>query len=404
MDVPVKYIKKEIVYASASFFQSHEIFKDNFFSNSPPGVFIGSKLKYPQMNIGILAPPEKVENAWLYNAQEFWAANNFNINHILRLRGNLVNSRFESSAYQAKQQSRFAGLAQDIGMAKKPVDVEIYLKKKVKLQLNPDAVTLPMGPRAPLKNAILASNPMVETRVDKVMSDTDLKAADAVNYLYNHTFPEHALSQLLSIGVLGLKKNRKFVSTKWSITAVDDIIGKKLLEDIREYPVMNEYQLFLGHYVGNYYLILMFPEVFSYELFEMYLPGSAWNSAAAVHASTDYEDYEGRKDYASNCVGGYYAARLPIAHYLHAMKRQAAVLVIRFETPEYWIGLGVFVVREASRKAINSHPIIFDTKEAMLTYVKQYIKEKFKFDVDNILQKSILLNAIKTQTKLSKFF
>ena len=28
--------------------------------------------------------------------------------------------------------------------------------------------------------------------------------------------------------------------------------------------------------------------------------------------TTDYEPYTGRKTYAENCVGGYYAARLPI--------------------------------------------------------------------------------------------
>ena len=36
-------------------------------SNSPPSVFIGSKLKYPLVNVGILSPLERDENAWVYD-------------------------------------------------------------------------------------------------------------------------------------------------------------------------------------------------------------------------------------------------------------------------------------------------------------------------------------------------
>ena len=37
-----------------------------FDSSSPPSVFIGSQLRYPLMNVGILSPLEHDENAWIY--------------------------------------------------------------------------------------------------------------------------------------------------------------------------------------------------------------------------------------------------------------------------------------------------------------------------------------------------
>ena len=70
----------------------------------------------------------------------------------------------------------------------------------------------------------------------------------------------------------------------------------------------------------NYYLIFFFPGVWSYELFELYMPGSSWNPSTQMKASTDYENYFGRKKYASNTAGGYYAARLPILKYLSKIK------------------------------------------------------------------------------------
>ena len=53
-------------------------------SNSPPSVFIGSRLKYPLVNVGILSPLEKDENAWIYDDPRYWAENNFQIQDIIK--------------------------------------------------------------------------------------------------------------------------------------------------------------------------------------------------------------------------------------------------------------------------------------------------------------------------------
>ncbi|MDP2906805.1 MAG: hypothetical protein Q8O03_02595, partial [Nanoarchaeota archaeon] len=241
------------------------------------------------------------------------------------------------------------------------------------------------------------------TKVDKVVSDTDLKATDAILYLYKNEFDENFLSRMLSIGTLGLKKNRKLVPSRWSITSVDDILGKNFINQIKDFPTAN-YQAYFGGYLGNYFLVLFLPEVWSYELFETYAPNASWNTSGEVQFMTDYEPYRGRKSYAENCVGGYYSNRVVIAEKLASMKRQASVLSLRFITGEYSVPLGVWCVREATRKAINSKPIEFASKELMLSYAKNLVKEKFNIEVDNILKHSILLKNIKQQSKLTQFF
>ena len=122
---------------------------------------------------------------------------------------------------------------------------------------------------------------------------------------------------------MGVKKNRKLVPTRHSITAIDDTLGKQLITNIKQYPTLDEYRLYSGVYFGNVYFILMFPEIWSYELFEMYLPGAVWNFTGKIELMTDYEDYYGRKGYASNCVGGYYTVKLAILEHLTQRKRQA---------------------------------------------------------------------------------
>src|SRR4030066_2472324 len=65
-------------------------------SISPPSVFIGSKLKYPLVNVGILSPLNRDENSWLYDDAKYWADNNLNIEEVMSLRNSLLNSRFQA--------------------------------------------------------------------------------------------------------------------------------------------------------------------------------------------------------------------------------------------------------------------------------------------------------------------
>ncbi len=267
-----------------------------------------------------------------------------------------------------------------------------------------------MGPAASLKKATITENPKIDQKVDKVVDDTDLKAADAINYLYKNNMDEQFLTRLLTIGNLGVKASRKLVPTRWGITATDTTIANNIITDIKKFPEM-DYQVFQGNYLGNYFLILTLPEVYSYELFEMLshpptcreTQGSDSRLPGIPRYTTDYEPYEGRKKYAEQTAGGFYATRLAIVEQLKAKKRQASVLALRFITDEYEVPLGVFVVREATRKAMNNPPLKFATKELMLTYVTLIARKRFNIKLDYLLERSLLLNTIKQQTKLKQF-
>ena len=384
-------------------FQYKDIGKiSKFDSISPPSVFIGSKLKYPEMNVGILSPLEKEEEAWIYDDAKFWAENNLSIEDVLKLRGSLLNSRFKSNALSPRMTNKFVDIAQEIAIASKPVELEIELKNKINLDNKPDRVLTQHGLSAGLKSAKISSNVKVDQKVDKIIND-EIKANEGIQFLYKNHFDEYTLSKILSVGVMGLKKNKRLVPTRWSITATDDSIGKFLLEKIRTYKWIENYELFFGEFLGNQYLIMLFPNVFSYELFELYFPGSSWNPSTEIKASTDYENFYGRRDYASNCAGGYYASRLPILEYLEKIKKQANILVIRIETPSYWAGLGVWVVRESVRKALENK-MVFSSQEELINGAKQISKTKYNFDNTYIFEKSILLKVQKVQKNLTEFF
>jgi DNA repair protein NreA len=372
-------------------------------STSPPSVFIGSKLRYPMVNVGILSPLDKDENAWIYDNEKYWANNNFQINDVLKLRNSLLNSRFQSKVQDSRLKKRFVQIAQDIAVASRPVDVEIQLRKNLNLGKNQDRVVTPHGMHAGLKQAKITGNVKIDTKVDRVMND-EIKASEGIEYLYKNEFTEYSLSKILSVGVLGLQKDKRLVPTRWSITVTDDTLGKYLLKSVRENKWIENYELFMGEFLGNQYLILFFPSEFNFELFELYLPRSSWNPSSEVKASTDSETYSGRKTYASNTAGGYYATRLPILEYLNRIKRQASVLAIRIETPTYWAGLGVWVVRESVRKSLNNEHFEFDDMKKFIETSKILGNKKFNFEYSQIMDKSKIIKQITTQKNLSQWF
>ncbi|GIU68312.1 MAG: hypothetical protein KatS3mg001_162 [Candidatus Pacearchaeota archaeon] len=371
-------------------------------STSPPSVFVGSQVKEGIVNVGILSPLEKDNEAWIYDSPKYWASTGLGIKEVIHLRKGLLNSRFKSKITDPRKENKFLKLSQELALSSKPVDVEIKLKNKINPDMKKDKILAPQGMFAQIENVKITSNTKIDPAIDKAIND-DIKASESITELYNKNYNEYFLSQILSIGSLGLKKDKKLVPTRWAITATDDIISKKLIEKIRNYKEIENYELFFGEYMGNAYLILLFPRVFSFELFELYLPGSSWNPSNETKAATDYEGYEGRKNYAENTGGGYYATRLPITEYLEKIKRQASVLVIRIELPSYWAALGVWVVRESVRKALETKKLSFNEMREMFENAKKISMIKFGFDPEKVFKKSKIIENIKTQTSLGKW-
>jgi DNA repair protein NreA len=369
------------------------------FSGTSPAPFVG-RYGYPSVSVGILAPPERSESAWEHDAPKHWSVSGYTIPQIIDLRSSLVNSRFAS---HVKGTGKMLDIAQEIGIASKPVDVDISLKDRPRFRLSSINDAAPTGPNAMLKSAQIVSNPKVHTKVDKVTSDTDLKARDALVYLYEHQFDENFLTRVLSVGKLGIDRGRKLVPTRWSITAVDDTLGEHLREDILGLAQVSDHMAYFGSYLGNYYLVMIFPDAWSYELFEMYQPKASWNVSDSVSFMTDYESACGRKSYAENCTGGYYSVRLAVLERLKSLHRQASALVIRVITGEYAAPLGVWVTREAARKALAAAPLRFSSKELLQNYALALLRKKFGFDAGPILRQSMLLKLARTQTKLSQF-
>jgi len=362
--------------------------KKDFFGENY-NVFVG-KQGYPNINVGILGidTPKKDE---IIDNPSLWAKDNYDIHSIISLRSNLINSNFRTNIKGFNE--RFMDIARDISLSTAPLDTEISLEKRPEFKLTFNQDITPFGPSIKLEKARITENPKIPKKVDSLIND-EISAREGINALYDKGFDEHYLVKVLSLGNLGIKANKKIVPTRWSITAIDDSLGKAIISKIKEYNT-TEYTIYIGGYLGNEYIILCLPEPWSYELFETLVSTGA--------SSHDYEGFNGRKDYAKETAGGYYAARLSVLEHLAAIKRQSCIIALRFVTDDYWAPLGVWVVREAVRKTMKSKPIYFNTLKDILNYASALIKNKFNLNTEDIINNSVLLKSIMFQRKLTEF-
>lgn len=368
-------------------------FKQDFFGKAP-NVFIG-RHGYPQVRVGILSAEEYTTN----DDPLAWSRDGTPIPEIISLRSMLVNSHFLSGVKGAG--GKFSGLARDVSVAKRPVDMEIRLEKAPRLQLSFNNDLAPHGPNVALHGAAITENVPVDSRVEKVTGADDLTAGDAIAALAGKGFDEHFLTRALSMGNFGLPLERKLVPTRWSITAVDDIRGKQLLEQVRRYPE-SDCMAFFGGHLGNHFLILLLDAVWQYELFEQFVPSNR-APGTPIAVETDYEPYGGRHEYVQETAGGYYASRIGVLERLAQERRQASVLVIRVITEEYSAPLGVWVVREAVRKALATTPVRFSDRDGAMQYATSLMMQRFRYDITPLLRRSLLVKNLWGQKRLSEY-
>lgn len=370
----------------------------SFVGSSPPSIFV-SHYGYPKVKIAPMSPTQVLGDADLLDNPERWFGKS--LEELVGFRTQLVRSNMPVSIHAAKNPSNELQKVQEIAMASEKVDVGVELMKvpQMKLEFSHDAP--PMGPTGNLKEFSLQENPKVPVKVERLVGDTHVKAATAMQELYEGRTPVHHLYKLLSAGTLGEKDNRKLVPTRWSISSVDSTISSKLSEEIKEFSTVDNYQLFESHFIDNHFFILFLPHEWSYDIMEAYRPGSFWaQEMKEVHMSCDNEFYEGRKNYAENVAGGYYAVRLGVTEKLKEMRKQASVLVFREIGPGYQQPMGVWLVRQTARDALSRKPTTFDSLESALSCVET----KLAIPLKHWKKNSKLLDRIYNQKRLIDFF
>ncbi len=362
-----------------------KIIGDSIFGASPPSIFVG-RYGYPNVFAGPLVS-ENEESQVVSLTSNLYGKD---LDYILRHTATLI--RTAKRVNVRKLNVKIVETSQEIAMSEKPIDTEVWIEKK---EINPSIDTFfhPTGPRVEPRKIDVVDNPSIPRKVDNIVEER-IRANNAIVELYNYGFPVDYIQRILTAGLLG--RDKKIVPTRWSITAVDDIVAKSIIEEVKKYQYIGEVEYYRNSFMGNDFHIFLIPGTWEYEVIESWLRGSLYSPKLSV-TGEDYEPYEGRKDYARNITGAYYSARLATVEYLRFIRKQAKVLIYREIKPEYKIPLGVWVIRETVRNAFKKKPMKFDDLWSAVKFAEKYT------EVKNWRKKSRVIHNIKFQKTLDNF-
>ena len=349
----------------------------------PPAVFIG-RYGYPKVDIGPLLPPVHGDTSIL-DKPEMWVGKS--IDEITDMRFSLVRGKYRIDARNFEKEGRIVDQIQHLALTERPVDVEASFYKKPEGRIVLDDEVQPFGPSARLENMRSGSG-RFERYLERSYYDTDMKAVDAVVNAYRNGTLISEIQKAFSTATMGVSGNRRFVPTRWSITAVDDIIGKDLLKTTKFNDTIGEYRIYQWEELDNRWCILMMPCSWRFELIEAWYPNTTWNpSGKGIEIISDYEFYEGRTDYAK--IGGcYYASRMAVNELLKEEGKTAGAVIMREAHPGYVMPVGVWNVRENVRAALRTPPLRFETLDKAMDHVDTVmdIKKDTWYKVSGVLR------------------
>lgn len=376
----------------------NEIKEKEFVGSAPPG-FFASWNNYPNITIAPLSPTVTMRDADLLDNPERWFGHG--LEDIVKFRESLVQARTRVNAMEAASPAYELMDLQELAMSEKQLNIEVELAERPRMELSFSDSVAPLGPVAQLSELEFQDNPKVNPKVEKFYYDEDAKAGDALKELYSKGIPVHSLTKFLSAGVFGIQKARKFVPTRWSITAVDSQLSEAMVERIKDFGTIDYFELYHSNYLDNDFWVLLLPSKWQFEQLEAWKPGTAWTqSEQEASVIQDHEFYNGRTTYASNVAGAYYAARLAVGEHLMRKKRQAGAIIFREIGEGYKVPVGVFQIRENVRDALKKKPLTFFE----LSLVLKFLEKKLSIPIPLYKKESKVLDAMLHQKRISEFF
>lgn len=377
------------VVARLSGFATLAAIKGREIEGPAPSVFVG-RHGYPVVAAGPLVPPGEAMHPLLASDPRAWLDSD--IATLVGLRSALLRTRAPVHVVGRRDATRLLDAAQQAAMSTVPVDTAVTLTKAPEARApRLDAFAPPMGPGVEVEKAKVLGRAVVPRRVDALVSDTDAPTSTAVGELADAGIGGYHIERLLSTGLLGTTDRRRLVPTRWAITATDDMLGKRLLGAIRHNPELGEIRVHEAERFGNRFWIALLPRAWSFEMVEAWRVGGGWQSGR------DAEGPRGRTGYVEEVAGAYYAARLAVAEHLEKLQRQATAIVCREITEDYWAPLGVWVIRETARVALEAKPLVFGGIDAALAHVTR--RSGFK----GWARESRLFAESKVQRRLEEF-
>lgn len=357
------FLKKYYKFKTIDLIKGNEIY-----GSSPPDLFIG-RIGYPDVFIGPMVPPT-LGDTEIMGTPEMWVGKS--IPEIVELRSSLVRGMYRTKVTNVDR-GKTEEAVKEIALAEKFTSIDLMLKHKPSLKMSFSENSQPFGPSAPLERMTIG-NIKADQKVEDAYLDTSMTATQAIIELYDKGTLVSKIQKALAAGLLGRGKARRFVPTRWSITATDDTLSKQKLKTLKQLGTIDSVKVYEKVALDNRWVIMMMPGQWEYESMEAWYPNTTWNmNSKEIDMGVSYEPFEGRKTYAE--IGGcYYAARLAVSELLERKQAQAKVIILREVHSGYIMPVGVWNVREHVREALRCAPLEFPDLQSAFKHISSRLE------------------------------
>lgn len=333
--------------------------------SSPPSVFVG-RYDYPKVRVGALAPPRLGDTSEL-DLPELWTGRR--LEEVVEARISLIGGFRRLPVQVAREPDRYLQGLQLLSMSESSVPLYMTFERLVRARPTFDEHHAPFGPSALLQRLSFEEEPKPLGHLEKAYYDLDLRAEEAVVLLYSAGLSIYAIQRAFSLGCFGSGRARRLVPTRWSITAVDDMLSQHNIALLKKMPELDKPRVFVRRAHLNTFVAILLPKKWAFEWIEAWFPRTTWNlqRSGAPELMGDYEPFRGRTEYAR--VGGcYYSSRLAVTEYLLGIGRQASAVLLREIHPGFRLPLGVWFVRENLREMFRGGFRELESEEEAVRY------------------------------------
>jgi len=324
-------------------------------SASPPSGVVGEH-GYPKVKVYVGVSADTNTDVKFLEDPPRWWDSSLKLEDIIKLRSEMINIVNEGRYHVRDVEKLYSREISLIQVSDRPVDCEVKVEKILDRNIMFDLRLLPLSMRV-LGSIKVTTNPHIDHRMEKMIHDYDMKARDAIVELYKSGIDVYNIQRALSFGLLGTRRFRRIVPTRWAITAVDRTITKYLREEVKKFSEVPEFELYQVEYMNNRFTVIVIPGDLRVRWIEFWYPraGMEHRDNRPVLSLEIVEDLRGEVE---TMDGGFEAARMGILEALCKRRRKGKIIIIREILPNYYIGVGNWHIREDMRRIFTLKPIV----------------------------------------------
>jgi hypothetical protein len=320
---------------------------------SPPGICV-EPAKYPYLLAGVLASTDASEYLSIYDHPGAWKG--LDREAVITMRRSLYRFVTPINAREMYPSDTVHAL-QTLALSVKPVAIRVEAGDIPPVRIQTQPALLPSSPSVTVKSLELISEPEI-TKVAERITGKDIPASESICQLLDYDYTLDQVVRLLSVGLLGKLNSRRLVPLRGAYKAAIDAYVSKVLMDIVERSSAGTYAIHTASLYGDTFVVLLEPGDPRVDYLRVEVTNGSQSGGYSLedprHPTTDPKT----SIYADH-------ARFSAYQYLTTQRDNSHVVVFHHSRGQLNQLLGPWLVRAGVEEALESEPILSDTRGNM---------------------------------------